>query len=41
MCYSLYKALGEELYHAEILEAMTEPETQTYHIPEPLPGPAE
>jgi choline/glycine/proline betaine transport protein len=42
MCYSLYRALGEELYHAEILETMMPQEPQRFEIPsEPLPGPAE
>ncbi|NJP07987.1 MAG: BCCT family transporter [Chloroflexaceae bacterium] len=42
MCYSLYKALGEEFYHATILEAMTPDEPQRYEIPmETLPNRAE
>ncbi len=33
MCYSLYKALKEELYHAEIIETMQAPEMKRIEIP--------
>jgi choline/glycine/proline betaine transport protein len=43
MCYSLYKGLGEELYHAEWIEKMEE-KSQKWNeqgIREPVPGLAE
>jgi choline/glycine/proline betaine transport protein len=43
MCYSLYKGLGEELYHAEWIEKMEE-KSQKWSdqgIREPVPGLAE
>ena len=42
MCYSLYKGLQEEHYHAQLIETMT-PETRTVEIPvhPPDTGPSE
>jgi choline/glycine/proline betaine transport protein len=40
MCYSLYRGLGEELYHAEVIERIEE-QNRGYEIPQPVPGPAE